>query len=136
MTSPIDRNPKRTFCFQVFPGRFAICKLPPTAEIPRLSPDSFWSVTRTDREISIVCSEDSVPVDARSQGPLRCLRIVGPLDFDAIGIIADISSLVAQSQVSVLTLSTYDTDYFLIREDDLDGVVELLSEAGHQLATL
>src|SRR4051794_18342503 len=87
--------------------RFVICRLSPDAEIPeQLTSAQFVSITRTAEELSIVCTEQNAPGDAKSDWGWRCFKIKGPLDFSLIGIIASISTTLAQVGVSIFTIST------------------------------
>lgn len=81
-------------------------------------------------ELSVVCLDEGVPHDVQRESGWRCLRVIGKLDFSLIGVIAKITTVLADTGLSVLSLSTFNTDYFLVRETDLSRAVHALVEAG------
>lgn len=89
-------------------------------------------LAKTKEELSLVCPTDRVPVDtlAREDG-WRALQVAGPLDFSLVGILADLAGVLAQSGVSIFALSTYDTDYILTKEAQLEQALAALRQAGH-----
>ena len=116
---------------RLLPGVFAVCRLPPDAP----APVDFWSVTRTDDELSVICTEDAVPDGALVQLGWRGLQVVGPLDFALTGVAAALTAPLAEAQVSVLPIATYDTDYLFVRESALERAVAALEAAGHRVGT-
>ena len=114
------------------PGEFAICRLEPGKAVPSWAQEgSFYSVTRTADELSILCLKNQVPLDVDHQAGWRALKIHGPFDFDVIGVLASLTEPLAQAGISLLTISTYDTDYIFIQEKNFSQAVEELSAAGH-----
>ena len=112
---------------------FAICRLGPEVEIPSWALDGdFFSVTRTEEELSLVCLEEIVPEGTRCEKGFRCLKVRGPLDFSLTGILSSLTIPLAQAGISVLALSTFDTDYLLVKEAHVDRAVQKLSQAGHR----
>ncbi len=89
----------------------------------------FCSITRTADEVSIVCPLGRVPDDVRRESGWRCLKVEGPLDFALTGILASLAVPLAQAGISIFAISTYDTDYLLVK--DLDGAVATLTGEGH-----
>jgi hypothetical protein len=117
-------------------GRLAVCRLDPMAPWPVPSPSSrFVSVTRTPDELSVVCAEGDEPVGARVAGGWRALRIIGPLPFDLVGVIASVTVPLAAASVGVFVLSTYDCDLVLVQEAQVDLAVATLVAAGHPVHT-
>jgi hypothetical protein len=112
---------------------FCICRLDPQRDLPRwaLQDNSFFSVTKTRDELSVVCPERCVPPGVRHEEDFRCLKIEGPLDFSLVGVLAPIANLLAGVQISIFTISTYDTDYIMVRQSSLDGAVGALASAGY-----
>jgi len=106
--------------------KFGICRLDPDAPIPDWVKGSFYSITKTLDELSIICREDAIPAESPCETNWRALMIEGPLDFSLTGIIASISSILANNQISLFVLSTYDTDYILIKDHLLDKAVSVL----------
>src|SRR5690349_13783061 len=112
---------------------FAIARLDPAAAIPSwaLAADGFVSITRTRDEVSIVCAESNVPEGVQASRAWRCLRVAGPLDFTLVGVLASLASPLAAAGISTFAVSTYDTDYLLVREHDLAAAIRALCGAGH-----
>ena len=111
---------------------FAICSLDKNHPIPLWATEgSFFSITHTGNELSIVCNEQSVPHGIKSDKDWKCLKVEGPLDFSLIGIIANISTALAKEEISVFTVSTYDTDYILVKSSLLDKAIAALNKIGH-----
>jgi hypothetical protein len=115
----------------VLADRFAVCRLDPDAP----PPERFWSVTRTEDELSVICRDDEVPPGAAVQRGWRALKVAGPLDFALPGVAAALASPLAAAAVSVLVVATYDTDYLFVREDALAAAVAALEAAGHTVGT-
>lgn len=117
---------------RVLPERLAVCRLAaddpwPAAPAGR----SFFSVTRTDAETSVVCVEDAAPVGSRIEPDWRALEVAGPLDFGMVGVMAALTAPLADVEVSVFVVSTYDTDYVLVHAAALERAVAALRAAGH-----
>ncbi|MBN2123904.1 MAG: ACT domain-containing protein [Deltaproteobacteria bacterium] len=118
----------KVLTLSLLPVRLAVCRLPPEAPLPEVSPEiPFVCLTRTGEEISMVLPEETAPAGSRVEWGWRAFKVLGPLDFDMTGVLASISVPLAMAGVSVFVLSSYDTDYFLVRERDLDKAVEALS---------
>jgi len=115
----------------VLPGSFAICRLEPDAPLPPWVAGAFTSITRTATELSVVCDADAVPATVTAQRNYRGLAVRGPLDFRLVGIVADLSRVLAAASISIFVVSTYDTDYLLVRGIDLEGAIAALRDAGH-----
>ena len=114
------------------PERLAICRLSPDEPAPECPAHAhFWSVTRTDEELSIVLPEDTVPDHWEADTGWRCLKVLGPLDLSLTGILASLAAPLAEVGVSIFAVSTYDTDYVLVKEGDLEKAERALSAAGH-----
>ncbi|MFP6751052.1 MAG: ACT domain-containing protein [Pirellulaceae bacterium] len=118
-----------TFELEVLPGSYVICRFKPGESVPEWVRGEVVSVTRTPDELSIVCRDEDVPDDVQSEPGWRSLRVAGTLDFSLVGVIARITTILAEAGVSVLVISTFDTDYFLVREKDLERGVKALLEA-------
>jgi hypothetical protein len=119
----------------VLPERLAVCRLAPDAPVPEPPASAgFWSVTRTGEELSIVLPEDKVQAGWEAETGWRCLQVEGPLDFGLTGILASLATPLAEAGMSIFALSTYDTDYVLVKEDDLERARRALVASGHQVA--
>jgi uncharacterized protein len=119
----------------LLPGAFAICRLDPGAPLPAWVTGAFTSISRSRNELSIVCDSQAVPVSVTAQRNYRAFGVRGPLDFSLVGIIADVSRVLAAASISIFVVSTYDTDYVMVREADLDRAAAALRGAGHTVAT-
>lgn len=94
----------------------------------------FFFMGKTDKEISLVCRREDIPEHtADREDGWRGFRIRGTLDFSLIGILARISGLLAEADISIFALSTYQTDYILVREGDFEKALALLSEHGYKV---
>jgi hypothetical protein len=119
----------------VLPGRYAICRLNAADPLPQWAVQgTFFSVTRTSVELSVVCEIAAVPPGVQTEPDWRVLAVQGPLDFGLTGIIARLSSHLAAADISVFVVSTYDPDYLLVREADLSRAVAALRHAGHLIS--
>jgi len=116
------------------PDRFAVCRLAPTALVPWPDPGTaLYSVTVTADELSVVCAEGHEPPGATVESGWRVLRIVGPLAFELVGVIASITVPLAGADIGVFVLSTFDTDLVLVKDVDLDAAIDVLGGAGHRV---
>ena len=114
-------------------GLFAIAKLPPDATIPAwASSGPFFSITRTDDELSVVCAEDQVPPGVQAEPGWRCMRVVGKMDFSVVGVLASLVGPLAEAGISVFAVSTFDTDYLLVQDAVWERAQEVLKAAGHR----
>lgn len=115
--------------------RYAIVRLDPDAEVPAWATTGpVSSVTRTESELSIVCREDVVPDGSRAERGWRVLEVAGPLAFTLTGVLASLTTPLAAAGVTLFALSTFETDYLLVREHDLERASAALREAGHGVA--
>lgn len=110
-------------------GSFAVCRLAPEAALPA----RFFSVTRTAEELSVVCRESDAPPDACCEPGWSCLQVAGPLDFALTGVLASLATPLATAGVSVFALSTFDTDYLLVKSASLARALDALRGAGHEI---
>jgi hypothetical protein len=114
---------------------FAVCRLSAGASLPPWATGAaFFSVTRTPDELSIACPQSAVPEGIRCERDWRCLRVGGVLDFSLVGIMAALTAPLAAAGVSIFALSTFDTDYLLVKQNDLSAALGALRAAGHVIA--
>jgi len=107
--------------------KYGVCRLDKNELLPEWAQKSdFFSITRTSDELSIVCSQKDIPSDIKFEGDWKILKIEGPLDFSLVGILSSISTILAQNGISIFVISTYDTDYILVKNDDMDSALESL----------
>lgn len=118
----------------VFPEPLAVCRLKPeTALPPVLSQARFFSVTRTDNELSVVLPQALADPSWRVEPDWSALAVTGPLDFSLTGILAGLSAHLAAAQISIFAISTFDTDLILVKTDMLGAAITVLKQAGHQI---
>jgi len=111
-----------------------VCRLDADSEFPEWARKGpFFSLTRTPDEWSVVCSRDAVPEGIRQEAGWRAFRLKGPIEFSAIGILASLTAPLARSGISLFALSTFDTDYLLVKEDDVKKASLALREEGHRI---
>ncbi len=113
-----------------------ICQLSPEARIPAWAAEAkgFVSITRTAEELSIVCAADAAPAGVKQEPGWRAFRIDGPLDFGLTGILASVLDPLAKAGVSIFALSTFNTDYVLVKEAKVGDAVQALRAAGHTIS--
>ena len=105
-------------------------KLSPDASIPEeILKSNYYSVSKTENELSLVCSEVIEVQSLQSSKGRKCIKVVGPLDFNLTGILASISDILTKENISIFALSTFDTDYILVRTQDLSSARTKLRQA-------
>jgi hypothetical protein len=118
----------------VLPNQFAICRLSPDDDIPGWGKNTeFYSITRSRDELSVVCFTEDAPLNVQAERDWRALRIQGRLDFSLTGILACLLAPLAEAEISVFAISTYDTDYVLVREKSLSQAISILKKQGHSI---
>src|SRR5512147_1015562 len=117
----------------VLPETLAICRLEREASVPEWAMGEFVSITRTPDELSIVCNEQAVPSDVKADRGWRALKIEGPLDLALTGVLASIAVPLAEARINIFAISTFDTDYVLVKGDRLAGTITVLRSAGHRV---
>jgi uncharacterized protein len=131
-----DREPRKIpeLSFRWIAGNFAICRLSATDPIPEWAlRGTFTSVTRTAEELSIVALADNVPESCKPAIPWMCLKIEGPFAFSEVGILASFIQPLAENNIPVMAIATFDTDYVFIQEHFFGASIEALEGAGHKL---
>ncbi|MGB9592214.1 MAG: ACT domain-containing protein, partial [Candidatus Kryptoniota bacterium] len=93
----------------------------------------FFSITHTPDEISIVASQNLIPEGALCEKGWRCLKVDGPLDFSLTGVLSSLANPLAQAGISIFALSTYETDYILVRQSDLEKALQTLRQEGFEV---
>jgi putative acetyltransferase len=127
-------NLSRSQTLLVLDGTFAICKLEPAAPIPPwATADEYFSITRTGDELSIVCRQDAVPEGILCERDWRCWRVAGTIPFSVVGILASLTAPLAEAGISVFAISTFNTDYLLVKEKDLERAVKALRGQGYNV---
>jgi uncharacterized protein len=118
----------------LLPASFAVCRLAPDASVPAWAEKGdLVSITRTPEELSIVCPQERVPEEVRSERGFRALKIRGPLDFSLVGVLSGLAGPLAAAGISIFALSTFDTDYILVKQEHLGRAAEILIREGHNI---
>lgn len=120
---------------KTIPYRFTVCKLMSVGDLP--SNADFCFTAKTDEEISLVCKTEDVPEKTlvRDDG-WKGFRIEGVLDFSLIGILSKISAILAENKVGIFAVSTYNTDYIFVKEENFDKAINALKDNGYDVAEL
>lgn len=119
---------------EVLPEFLAVCRLARDAEVPDWAQGStaFLTITRTPAELSITAEQERIPAEVACERDYRALRVRGPLPLNLIGILASIAEPLAEAGISIFAISTYDTDYVLVKDTDLGAARRALERAGHR----
>jgi uncharacterized protein len=129
--SPRREESKEELRLFLLRGRFAICQLPAGATPPDPPPQAaLWSLTRSEGELSLVLPEEFAERRWRVESGYRCLVVQGPIPFSAVGILAQLSSALADAAVPLFALSTFDTDYLLVPDEHLTTAIQALQGRG------
>lgn len=119
--------------FNLHAGRWAVCRLDPASPVPDWAEGTgFLSVTRTRQELSIVCLQDRVPTQVQHQPGWACLQLAGPFAFNLTGVLASFLQPLAEAEVPIFAISTFDTDWVLIPAHKLATALAALQAAGHR----
>jgi ribosomal protein S18 acetylase RimI-like enzyme len=130
----IESKPYAPLRLSVLDERLAVCRLDPLAVMsPWATAAPFYSVARTPGELSVVCPEEIVPDGVTHEGGWRALKLDGTFDLEQVGVLASVAVPLAGVGVSIFVLSTFDTDYVLVKEHQLETAIVALSEHGHEV---
>jgi len=118
----------------LLPERFTICRLAPTTSIPEWAMQgSFFSITRSRDELSVVCEFGHVPAGVQAQPGWRVFKVHGPFVLTDIGVLSALASPLAEAKLSLFAISTFDTDYLLVASETLSAALTALEKAGHKI---
>ncbi|MEH6712609.1 MAG: ACT domain-containing protein [Paraglaciecola polaris] len=124
--------PKQTLALH--PERFCIHSLDHDAPIPNeVLQSPIFFISKTEDELSVVVPDDVAIQSEASDGNWRAMEVLGPLSLSMVGIMASIGSVFAKANVSIFVVSTFDTDYFLIKHNDLAAAVDALLGDGYKV---
>lgn len=114
--------------------KLSVCRLLPSDAIPTWAlSSSLYSITKTEDELSVVCQSHLVPPGITCESGWVVYKVHGPLDFGLTGILSSIAEPLAVAKISIFAVSTYDTDYILVKEVGRDKSLETLKKAGFEL---
>ena len=116
-------------------GRFGVCRLGAAERVPEWVPnDGFCSVTRTREELSVVCDEVAIPSEVNCERGWRMLRVAGTQAFTLAGVLSSVLEPLATAEISIFAISTFNTDYVMVKAEDFERAVEMLAKAGHSFS--
>ena len=125
---------ERALTMELMKGLYGVCRLNSDEVLPEWAlQGSFYSITKTSDELSVVCPQDNIPKNIICEKDWRILRIIGPLDFSLIGILSSISTILAKKGISIFAVSTYDTDYILVKNKDINSAIVALVDEGYEI---
>ena len=119
---------------QVLDGDYAVWKLALDSETPVWDGRHFLSVTRSQDELSVVSLAAHAPADAEVEAGWACLQVKGPLSFELTGVLAALSGPLAEAEIPIFVVSTFDTDYLLVHGQNLNRARQTLAAAGHTVS--
>jgi hypothetical protein len=115
----------------ILPEHLAICRLDAGASVPVWAEQgTFVSVTRTREELTVICPEDRIAPEVEASRNWRAFRLQGPFDLNLVGLLVSVAAPLAQAGVSILPIGTYDTDYVLVRQTQLEAAIRALRFIG------
>jgi uncharacterized protein len=124
----------RKLTMKLLGEKYGVCRLEKEEPIPAWAyKGEFFSISKTADEISILCLEENIPVETKYEGGWRVLKVEGPLDFSLVGILSKISGVLAEQEISIFSVSTYDTDYILVKDCNIERAIEALDREGYEI---
>ena len=111
------------------PEKFAVCRLDKKSKIPEWVKESeFYFIGKTDDELSIICQQEKIPGGVLAEKNWRAFKVQGPLGFSLTGVVSSISKPLADEKISILYVSTYETDYIFVEEKNFEKAKKILKE--------
>jgi uncharacterized protein len=130
----MEQGSSRRFGVRQIPGRLAIVRLSPGSKLPSWSSTgSLSAIVRTSEELTIVCDQMMVPEHLRAERDWVALMVEGPLAFSMTGVLSTLLEPLAAEQMSVFVLSTFDTDYILVKANQVQRALKVLGHDGHRI---
>jgi uncharacterized protein len=126
----------KSLTLEVLTGNYAIYRFAPDSSIPDwvLSIKGFSSITRTSDELSVVCESQNLELEGVKQDSgWTCLKLIGPFAFDLTGILSSVLNPLRDAKIGIFAISTFDTDYVLVKLENLERAVLTLENAGHSI---
>lgn len=115
----------------VLDEEYSLCRLEAGSSISEWALESsFYTITKTDDELSVVCESRLVPADVKQDGEWKLLKIAAVLDLSLTGITARFSTALANAGVNLCVIATYDTDYIMVKSAKVSIAIEALAAAG------
>ncbi|HME11570.1 MAG TPA: ACT domain-containing protein [Candidatus Acidoferrum sp.] len=118
----------------LFPGLYAIARFAPHEKLTiDYTQSSFFALTKTDVELSVVCLQSELPDGVRAERDRRVLRVDSVLTFALTGIVSSIAVPLADAAISIFAVSSFDTDYILIADREIEQAIAVLESVGHKV---
>lgn len=118
---------------KILDGLYAVCQVGENFKNFDLENKDFFSITKTEDEVSVVILQDKIKAEIKAEKDWKILKIEGILDFSLIGILSKISSILAKNQISVFVISTFNTDYILIKEEKIEEAISILTQEEYEV---
>ena len=119
---------KRNLTLSLMPDSYAVCRLAPDSKVPEWAyQGSFFSISKTSDELSIVVDQRFAPAGIKKAENWKGFKIEGPLDFSITGILAALSKTLADNQIPLFSISTFDTDYILVESKYYEKAKQVLA---------
>lgn len=133
-SAPGEESSRAGLTLSMVTGALSICRLDSADPVPGWATRGpFFSVTRTADELSVVCPSEDVPPGVVCEAGWSCLKVHGPFAFSLTGILNSLTMPLAEARIGIFALSTYDTDYLLVKQADLEQALRVLERAGHSI---
>ncbi len=118
---------------KILNGKYVIHRLDKTAAVPAgIFECEFYNISKTDEELSIICPTSLALESKQYDEDWACIKVLGPLDFSLTGILAKLSGILAKAEISIFAISTFDTDYILVKAAKLSRATSALESAGYE----
>ncbi|ETA80811.1 ACT domain-containing protein [Youngiibacter fragilis] len=118
---------------ELLAGSYGVARLEGGSRFPEWAAGEFITISAAHDELSVTCPEVSIPEGIRCERGWRVLKLIGPLDFALVGILAEISGILAEKKISIFAISTFDTDYILVKDDKVSEAVGALADNGFKV---
>ncbi len=118
---------------KILDGLYAVCQVGENFKDFDLENKDFFSITKTEDEVSVVMLQDKIKSEIKAEKDWKILKIEGILDFSLIGILSKISSILAKNQISIFVISTFNTDYILIKEEKIEEAISILTQEEYEV---
>lgn len=124
-------NTAPPLALRVLPGAFAVCRLPPGSALPAwFSTEGFASASWNVDELSLTCAQERVPEQVQCERDWRCLMLQGPFAFELTGVLLRVLRPLAAAGIGIFAVSTFDTDYVLVKHSALEAALRALADSG------
>ncbi|CAF1385312.1 unnamed protein product [Rotaria magnacalcarata] len=124
-----------TLTLDLLKENFVICRLSPSSSLPSWAfTGPFYSITKTNDELSIITMDNNqLPKDIQCERNWKCFKLLGPFPFDITGVLTSVLNPLAKADVGILAISTFDTDYVMVKDNNLQVAIDVLKQHGHTI---